>query len=326
MSHAIRLHQTGGPEQMLWEQVSVPDPGPGEARLRHTAVGVNFVDVYQRSGRYMNQPPLPAGVGNEGAGVITALGAGVTDLKVGQRVSYCMAPVGAYAEERVLPANRLVPLPDNISDEVAAAATLKGLTAQYLLRRTYRVRDGDPVLFHAAAGGVGLIACQWARHLGAQVIGTVGSPAKAEIARANGCAHTIDYGREDFVARVGEITGGAKVPVVYDSVGKDTFAGSLDCLRPLGMLVSFGSASGPVPPVDISVLATKGSLFLTRPTLATYGAQRADLLAMAAELFEVIGSGAVTVQINHRYALKDAAQAHRDLESRKTTGSIVLMP
>jgi NADPH2:quinone reductase len=324
MPHAIRIHQTGGPEVMLWEEVTVADPGPGEARIRHTAVGVNFVDCYQRAGRYMNQPPLPAGVGNEGAGVITALGAGVTDLKVGQRVSYCMAPVGAYAEERVLPANRLVPLPDGISDEVAAAATLKGLTAQYLLRQTYKVQGGDHILFHAAAGGVGQIACQWASHLGCHVIGTVGSDEKAAIAKANGVEFAVNYAREDFQARTKEITGGKMVPVVYDSVGKDTFMKSLDCLRPLGMMVSFGASSGAIPPVDLSILATKGSLFVTRPTLATYGADRATLLTMAAELWGVIQSGAVKVAVNHHYPLKDAAQAHRDLEGRKTTGSIVL--
>lgn len=324
MSHAIRFHQIGGPEVLHWEEVAVPAPAPNEARVRHEAVGVNFLDIYHRSGLY--PLPLPSGIGVEGAGVVEAVGSAVSELAVGDRVAYAGGPLGAYAEVRNIPADRLVKLPADIGYETGAAMMLQGLTAQYLLRRTYRVQPGDTILIHAAAGGVGLIVCQWAKALGATVIGTVGSDAKAELARANGCDHPIVYTRENFAARVKEITGGAGVPVVYDSIGKDTFSASLDCLRPLGMMVTFGNASGPVPPFDCGELARRGSLFLTRPTLATYTAQRSDLTQMADELFAMVGSGKVKISVNHRYALKDAAQAQIDLAARKTTGSIVLQP
>jgi NADPH:quinone reductase len=323
MTHAIRFHQTGGPEVLRWEEVQVGKPGPGQARIRHTAVGLNYIDTYQRSGLY--GLALPSGLGGEAAGVVEEIGPGVTEVKVGDRVAYAGGPVGAYAEARLAQADRLVVLPKEIDDRTAAAMMLKGLTTQYLLRRTYRVKAGDTILFHAAAGGVGLIACQWAKHLGATVIGTVGSDEKAKLAKAHGCDHAIVYTREDFVARVNEITGGKKVPVVYDAVGKDTFMKSLDCVAPLGLIASFGQASGAIGPFDIGILAGKGSLFLTRPTLVTYTAKRADLLAMAAELFEVVKSGAVKIEINQTYPLKDAAQAHRDLQARKTTGSTVFL-
>jgi NADPH2:quinone reductase len=288
-------------------------------------VGLNFIDVYHRTGLYP-LPSLPSGIGQEAAGVVEAVGAGVTDIKVGDRVAYASPPPGSYAEARLMPADRLVVLPDNIAERTAAAMMLKGMTAQYLLRRTYRVQPGDAVLVHAAAGGVGLIACQWARHLGATVIGTVGNDEKAELARAHGCHHVIVYSRENFVQRVKEITGGAGVAVVYDSVGKDVFMDSLDCLRPLGMMVTFGNASGPVPAIEPLVLSTKGCLFLTRPTLMVYTAKRADLLASAAELFEVVASGAVKIEVQQTYPLAEAAQAHRDLEARRTTGSTLLLP
>jgi NADPH2:quinone reductase len=322
--HAIRFAQTGGPEVLQWQAVEVGDPGPGEARVVHKAVGLNYIDTYHRSGLY--PLPLPSGLGLEAAGVVEAIGPGVADIAVGDRVAYSGGPVGAYAQARVMPADRLVRLPDAISFEQGAAMMLQGMTAQYLLRRTYRVQPGDTILIHAAAGGVGLIVCQWAKALGATVIGTVGSDAKAELARAHGCDHAIVYTREKFADRVREITGGEGLPVVYDSIGKDTFMDSLACLRPLGMMVNFGSASGPVPPFDIGVLARMGSLFLTRPTLFTYAAKRSDLLAMAGELFDVVSSGKVKIDINQRYALADAAQAHRDLEGRRTTGSTILLP
>ncbi len=324
MTHAIRIHQTGGPDVLRWEEVELPAPAPGEATVRHHAVGLNFIDTYHRSGLY--PLPLPAGLGLEGAGVIEAVGEGVSEVKVGDRVAYAGGPVGAYAEARNIPAHRLLKLPDSITFETAAAMMLQGLTAAYLLRRTYRVQAGDSVLIHAAAGGVGLIACQWAKALGATVIGTVGSAAKGELARAHGCDHVINYSSENFTQRVREITGGEGVPVVYDGVGKDTFMGSLDCLRPQGMMVSYGNASGPVPPVDLLLLSQKGSLFITRPTLMSYTAKREDLLALGAELFAVVASGQVKVEVNQRYALKDAAQAQRDLEARKTTGSTILLP
>ncbi len=323
MSKAIRIHQVGGPEQLCWEEVEVPAPGPGEVLIRHTAVGLNFIDVYHRTGLY--PLPLPATLGLEAAGVVEALGAGVTELKPGDRVAYASPPLGAYAERRVIPAARLVPLPEGISDVQAAGMMLQGMTAQYLLRQTYRVMPGETILFHAIAGGVGLIACQWAKHLGATVIGTVGSPAKAELAKAHGADHVIDYTKEDFVARVKELTGGKGVPVVYDSVGKDTFMRSLDCLKMRGMLVSFGQSSGPVPPFDPNILQTKGSLYLTRPTLMHYTAERADLVASAAELFEVVRQGDVRIEVRQTYPLAEAAQAHRDLEARKTTGSTVFL-
>ena len=325
MPKAIRIHEHGGPEVLRWEEVEVGEPGPGQLRVRHGAVGLNYIDVYHRTGLYP-LPSLPWTLGMEGAGQVGAVGEGVTEFKPGDRVAYASPPVGAYAEVRLMPADRVVALPDAIDDRTAAAMMLQGMTAQYLLRRTYRVQPGDAILLHAAAGGVGLIASQWARHLGATVIGTVGSEEKAELARAHGCHHTILYNRENFVERVREITGGQGVAVVYDSVGKGTFMGSLDCLRPLGMMVSFGNASGPVPPFEPGILAAKGSLFFTRPTLMTYTAQRADLLASAAELFEVVSSGAVKIEVRQTYPLAETARAHRDLEARKTTGSTVLLP
>ena len=324
MPKAIRFHKAGGPEVLVWEDVEVGDPGQGQIRVRNHAVGLNFVDVYQRSGLY--PLPLPSGTGSEAAGVVEAVGAGVTELKAGDRVAYASAPLGAYAEARLYPAERAVKIPDAISFETAAAMMLKGMTAQYLIKRTFKVQPGMTVLWHAAAGGVGLIACQWLKALGATVIGTVGSDAKAALAKAHGCEHTIVYTRENFVERVKEITGGKGVPVVYDSVGKLTFMGSLDCLQPMGMMVSFGNASGPVDSFAPGILQQKGSLYLTRPTLNTYAAKREDLVAIANDLFDVVKSGKVKIEIAQRYALKDAAQAHRDLEARKTTGSTVLVP
>ena len=324
MTHAIRVHATGGPEVLRWEEVGLPAPAPHEARVRHEAVGLNFIDIYFRSGRYPLQ--LPSGLGLEGAGVVEAVGSAVTEVKVGDRVAYAGGPPGAYSEARNIPADRLVKLPDAIDCKTAAAMMLQGMTAQYLLRRTYRVQAGDTILIQAAAGGVGLIVCQWAKALGATVIGTVSSDEKAALAKAHGCDHPIVYTREDFVARVKEITRGEGVPVVYDSVGADTFAKSLDCLRPLGMMVTFGQSAGPVPPVDTQELSKRGSLFLTRPTLFTYIAKRADLLASAQELFDMVTSGKVKIEVNQTYALKDAAQAQIDLEARKTTGSTVLLP
>ncbi|RIX47620.1 MAG: quinone oxidoreductase [Rhodocyclales bacterium GT-UBC] len=324
MTHAIRIHQTGGPDVLRWEEVDLPAPAAGEATVRHHAVGLNFIDTYHRSGLY--PMPLPAGIGLEGAGVVEAVGEGVSEVKVGDRVAYAGGPVGAYAEARNIPAHRLLRLPDAIDFTTAAAMMLQGLTTAYLLRRTYRVQPGDAVLIHAAAGGVGLIACQWAKALGATVIGTVGTEAKAELARAHGCDHVINYRSENFTARVREITGGEGVPVVYDGVGKDTFMGSLDSLRPLGMMVAYGNASGPVPPMDLLLLSQKGSLFVTRPTLMSYTAKRADLVALGEELFAIVSAGKVRIEVNQRYALKDARQAHLDLEARLTTGSTILLP
>lgn len=324
MSHAIRFHSIGGPEVLSWEAVDVAAPAAGEARIRHQAVGLNYIDTYHRAGLY--PVPLPSGIGLEGAGVVEAVGEGVTGLAPGDRVAYAGGPLGAYAEVRNLPADRLVHLPAGVSFEQGAAMMLQGLTAQYLLRRTYRVQPGDTILIHAAAGGVGLIVCQWAKALGATVIGTVGSDQKAALARAHGCDHPILYTRENFAERVREITAGKGVTVVYDSIGKDTFIDSLGCLRPLGMMVLFGAASGPVPPFDIGMLAQKGSLFLTRPTLFTHTARRDDLVAMADELFGVVQAGQVRIEVNQRFALKDAAEAHRELEARKTTGSTILLP
>jgi NADPH:quinone reductase len=323
MTHAIRFHKPGGPEVLVWEEVNVGKPGPGEARIRHTAVGLNFVDIYNRSGLY--PAPLPSGLGSEAAGVVEEVGAGVSDLKPGDRVAYGSSPVGAYAEARLIPADRLLKLPDSIDDKTAAAMMLKGLTVQYLIRQTYRVKSGDTILLHAAAGGVGLILSQWAKHLGATVIGTVGSDEKAKLAKEHGCAHVIVYTREDFAKRVEEITGGKKVPVVYDSVGKDTFLKSLDCLAPHGFAVLFGQSSGAVEPLNLGLLAQKGSLFVTRPTLNTYGAKRENLVAMGKELFDVVQSGAVKIEVRQTYPLKDAAKAHADLAARKTTGSTVLL-
>ncbi len=325
MPKAIRIHEYGGPEVLRWEEVEVGDPGPGQLRVRHAAVGLNYIDVYHRTGLYP-LPSLPWTLGMEGAGQVEAVGEGVTEFKGGDRVAYASPPVGAYAEVRLIPADRVVALPDTIDDRTAAAMMLQGMTAQYLLRRTYRVRPGDAILLHAAAGGVGLIASQWARDLGATVIGTVGSDDKAELARAHGCHHVIVYSRENFAERVREITGGQGVAVVYDSVGQATFMGSLDCLRPLGTMVSFGNASGPVPPFEPGILAAKGSLFLTRPSLMHYTAKRADLVASAAELFEVVGNGVVKIEVRQTYPLAETAQAHRDLEARQTTGSTVLLP
>ncbi len=321
MTKAIRIKKPGGPEVMSWEDVEVGKPGPGQVRIKHTAVGLNFIDIYHRTGMY----PLeyPCGLGLEAAGLVEAVGEGVNDLKKGNRVAYAAPPVGAYSEARLIAADRLVKLPAEIDEKQAAAMMLQGMTVQYLIRRTHRVSKGETVLFHAAAGGVGLIACQWLKHLGVTVIGTVGSDEKAEVAAAHGCTHTINYRKEDFVERVKEITEGKGVPVVYDSVGKDTFEGSLKCLAPLGMMVSFGSASGPVPPFELGRLAQLGSLFITRPTLMTYTAKRDDLLGGANELFEVVLSGAVKIEVNQTYPLSEAAQAHRDLEARKTTGSTV---
>ena len=321
MVQAIRFAKAGGPEVLEWQQVEVGAPGPGQVRLRHTAVGLNYIDTYQRSGLY--PMPLPSGLGSEAAGVIEEVGPGVPDLKPGDRVAYAGGPLGAYSEARVMPADRLVPVPAGITDRQAAAMMLKGMTAWYLIRRTHVVKPGESILIHAAAGGVGLIVCQWAKHLGATVIGTVGSDDKAALAKENGCDYPIVYTREDFVARVNEITSGKKLPVVYDSVGKDTFSQSLDCLAPLGLLALFGQSSGSVPPVDLGILAGKGSLFVTRPTLNTYTASRQDLLTASHDLFEVVQKGIVKLAINQTYPLRDAAQAHRDLQSRKTTGSTV---
>jgi NADPH:quinone reductase len=324
MPKAIRITETGTPEVMRWVDVEVGEPGEGQARVRHTAVGVNYIDTYHRSGLY--PLPLPTGLGSEAAGVVEAVGAGVTVVKPGDRVAYAGGGPGSYSEVRVLPASVLVPIPDGVPDQTAAAIMLKGMTSQYLIRRTYPVKAGETILFHAAAGGVGLIACQWLKALGATVIGTVGSDEKAEIAKAHGCDHVMISTREDIPKRVREITGGAGVPVVYDSVGKDTFLASLDCLKPLGLMVSFGNASGKVAPFDIGILSQKGSLYLTRPTLASYTATRADLEATAREVFEVIREGKVKVEIRHTYPLAEAVQVHRDLEGRKTVGSIVMIP
>jgi NADPH2:quinone reductase len=323
MPYAIRIHETGGTEKLKWEEVQVGDPGPGQVRVRNTAIGLNFVDTYQRSGLY--SLPLPFTLGSEGAGVVEAVGPKVKELKVGDRVAYS-GPLGAYAEVLLRPADRMVKIPAGVDDRTAAAMMLKGLTTQYLIRRTYRVKKGDTILMHAAAGGVGQILCQWARHLGATVIGTVGSDEKAAIAKKVGCKHVIVTSKEKFVERVKAITKGKGVPVVYDGVGKDTFMDSLDCLRPLGVMVSFGNASGAVTQFNPGILAQKGSLFLTRPTLATYAASREDLVKGARELFAVVKSGKVKISINQTYPLRDAAQAQIDLEARKTTGSTVLLP
>lgn len=324
MPKAIRIHQQGGPEVLQWEDVQVGDPGPGEARVRHKVCGLNFVDVYQRSGLY--KVPLPSGMGTEGSGVVEAVGAGVTTVKPGDRVAYAGGPLGAYSEVRNMPADRLVNLPDGIAFETGAAMMLKGMTVQYLLRRTFKVQAGQTVLWHAAAGGVGLIACQWLKALGVSVIATAGSDEKCALAKAHGANHCINYRKENFVERVKALTGGKGVPVVYDSVGKDTFMGSLDCLQPFGMMVTFGNASGAVPPFDLGILAQKGSLYVTRPTLQTYAAKRDDLVASAKDLMDMVLSGKVKIEVNHRYPLKDAAQAQRDLEARRTTGSTVLLP
>jgi NADPH2:quinone reductase len=325
MAHAIRFHKTGGPEVLQWEDVNVPQPGPVEALIRHKAVGLNYIDTYHRSGLY--PMPMPSGIGLEAAGVIEAVGSGVTEFKPGDRVAYANGPIGAYAELKVHPVDRLVKIPEGISFEQGASMMLQGLTVQYLLRRMYLVpKAGDTVLWHAAAGGIGLIACQWAKALGVNLIGTVSSEEKAKLAREHGAAHTVIYTKEDFVAKVNEITGGKKVPIVYDSVGKDTFMKSLDCLSVRGLMVSFGNSSGAVPPTDLGILAAKGSLYVTRPSLMGYVSKRDELVASANDLFDMVLKGKVKVGPRQTYALKDAAQAHRDLEGRKTTGSTVLVP
>ena len=325
MTKAIRIHETGGPEVLHWEEYDPGVPGPGEVLLRHEAVGLNYIDVYHRTGLYP-LPPLPTVPGMEGAGIVEALGEGVSEVTVGDRVAYAGLPPGAYAEVRLMPAHRLVKLPESISTHQGAAMMLQGMTARYLVRGCYDVKAGDIILIHAAAGGVGLIVCQWAKHLGATVIGTVGNAEKAELVRTHGCDHPILYTEEDFVGRVKDITKGKGVCVVYDSVGQTTFMQSLDCLRPLGTMVSFGQSSGSVPPLDIGILSAKGSLFLTRPSLMAYTAEREDLLAHAQDLFEVVEKGVVKIEINQTYPLAETAQAHRDLESRKTTGSTVMIP
>jgi NADPH2:quinone reductase len=322
MIHAIRVHEHGGPEKLVWEEIPKPEPKPGEALVRHEAVGLNYIDVYFRTGLY-KAPSMPVTIGMEGAGVVEAVGQGVADVKPGDRVAYAGA-LGAYAEARSVPAEKLVKIPDGVDSKAAAAMMLQGMTAQFLIRRCHRVQEGETILVHAAAGGVGLILCQWAKHLGATVIGVVSTPEKAELVRAHGAEHAL-LTSEDIPARVKQITGGAMVPVVYDSVGRDTFMTSLDCLRPFGLMVSFGNASGPVT-TDLGVLAAKGSLYVTRPTLNTYTAKREDLEATVAELFEVVRSGAVKIMVNQTYPLKDAAEAHRALEGRRTTGSTVLLP
>jgi NADPH:quinone reductase len=324
MTKAIRFHKVGGPEVLALEDVKLDKPGQGQVRLKHTACGVNFIDIYHRTGLY--PLTLPSGIGMEGAGIVEETGPGVTGLKAGDRVAYASGPLGGYSEARLMPADRLVKIPAAITDQQAAAMMLQGMTVEYLVRRTYPIKRGDTVLIHAAAGGIGLIFCQWAKHLGATVIGTVSSDEKAKLAKANGCDHAILYTRENFTQRVRELTGGAGVPVVYDSIGKDTFEGSLDCLKPRGLMVSFGNASGPVPPFSTGILGTKGSLFLTRPSLVAYTASRADLEESASALFDVVTKGVVKIAVNQTYALKDAAQAQRDLEGRKTTGSSILIP
>ena len=322
MVRAIRIHAHGGPDVLNFETVEIGPPRPGEVRIRQRAIGVNFIDVYQRTGLY-KLPQLPAVLGLEGAGDVVALGAGVSDLAIGDRVAYAGCP-GGYADERLAPADRVVKIPDAVDYDTAAAMMLQGMTVRYLLRETYRVSSDTVMLFHAAAGGVGLIACQWARALGATMIGTVSTDAKAELARAHGCTHVINTAKEDFVTRVAELTGGRLCDVVYDSVGKDTYLGSLACLKPKGFWVSFGNSSGPVPPFDLTAL--KGSLFATRPSLFAYTSERRDLLANANELFGMIASGKINIAVNHRYPLAAAADAHRDLEARQTTGSIILVP
>ena len=324
MTHAIRIHKHGGPDVMKWETVDIGEPGDGQVKLRQTAVGLNFIDVYIRTGLYP-QDNLPFTPGMEGAGEVIAVGPGVSDLAVGDRVAYA-GPLGAYAQERLAPADRMVKVPDAIDDQTAAGMMLQGMTVRYLLRKTYDVGPDTTLLFHAAAGGVGLIACQWARHLGATLIGTAGSDEKCQLAKDHGATHVINYRTENFVERVKEITGGAGCDVVYDSIGKDTYPGSLDCLKPLGLFVTFGQASGPIEDFSVNTLAPKGSLYVTRPTLMTYTATRADLVETANDLFDVVSNGAVKINVNQTYPLAEAAQAHSDLEGRKTTGSVVLLP
>ena len=324
MPHAIRIHAHGGPEVMIFEEVAVGAPGPGEARVRHTAIGLNYIDTYHRSGLY--KLTLPSGIGMEAAGIVEAVGPGVDVVSPGDRVAYCSGPLGAYSEVRVMPADRLVKLPGGVADRVAATLMLKGLTVQYLFRQTCKLKAGDTILFHAAAGGVGLIACQWARSLGVTMIGTAGSDEKAALAKENGCTHTIVYTRENFVERVKALTGGKGVPIVFDGIGRDTFPASLDCLSQRGTWVCYGASSGAVPAFDITLLAQKGSLYATRPTLATYAAKREDLVAMATELFELVLAGKIVSEPRQQFALKDAASAHRALQARATTGATVLVP
>ena len=324
MANAIRFSEVGGPEVLRYQSVDVGEPGPGEARLRHTAIGVNYIDTYHRSGLY--KVPLPSGLGTEAAGVVEAVGPDVDWVRPGDRVAYCGGTLGSYSTERVMAAERLVRIPEGVSERSAATLMLKGLTVQYLLRQTYRVQSGDTILFHAAAGGVGLIACQWARALGVTMIGTVGSDEKAELAKQHGCTHTIVYTRENFVQRVKELTGGKGVPVVYDSVGKDTFPASLDCLKPRGLFVSFGNASGPVAAFDLGLLAAKGSLYATRPTLFTYAATRSDLMAMTDDLFGLVREGKIRSEPKQEFPLAAATEAHRALESRNTVGATILVP
>lgn len=325
MTHAVRVHQHGGPDVLVFETVECADPGPGQARIRHEAIGLNFIDVYHRTGLYPAPGGLPFIPGSEGAGIVTAVGPDVTTVAVGDRVAYAMS-VGAYAEERLIAADRLVKVPDDIDLKTAAGMMLKGMTAEYLIHRTFPVKPGQTILFHAAAGGVGLIAGKWAKHLGATVIGTAGSPEKIALAKAHGYDHVINYRTDDFVSRVKELTDGKGVEVVYDSVGQDTFEGSLDCLKPCGLLALFGQSSGPVPPFNLGILAQKGSLYITRPTLGTYIAERMDLEESARKLYSAVRDGIVAIEVNQTYALKDAAQAHSDLEGRKTTGVTVLVP
>ena len=325
MTKAVRIYETGGPEKLIYEDVEVGKPGKGLIRLRQTVIGLNYIDVYHRSGLYPMPFDLPTTIGTEAAGVVEELGEGVTDFKVGDRVAYAPA-IGSYAEERLIPAHRLIKLPDSIDDKTAAAMMLQGMTVSYLLRRTYPIKKGQTILLYAAAGGVGLILSQWAKHLGATVIGVVGSDEKAKLAKANGCAHTINYSIENVPERVKEITNGEKVPVVYDSVGKDTFMDSLDCLQPFGMMVSFGNSSGALPPIDGGLLSGKGSLYFTRPGLLHHVAKREDLLDLAQSLFDVVAGGHVKISINQEYPLKDIQQVHKDLEARKTTGSTILIP
>jgi len=324
MNHAIRVHDYGGPEALVWDDVPLPAPRPGEALVRHKAIGLNYIDVYFRTGLY-KVPALPATIGMEGAGVVEAVGEGVTDVAIGDRVAYATAPIGAYAEARTIKADRLVKLPASISDEQAAAMMLQGMTACFLLTRTFKVQPGQTILVHAAAGGVGLIMVQWAKHLGCTVIGSVSTEEKAALIRAHGADHVV-VGTDTLPARVKEITGGAMLPVVYDSVGRDTFITSLDCLAPFGMMVSYGNASGPVSVPDLGILAAKGSLYVSRPTLVTHTSKPEDLEYCAKALFDVVAKGVVKINVNQRFALKDAAEAHRALEGRKTTGSTVLLP
>jgi len=323
-TNAIRIHKIGGPEEMKWEEIDVPSPKENEVLIKHNVIGLNYIDTYFRSGLYPT--PLPTGIGMEGAGVIEEIGPAVTEFSVGDRVAYASSPLGSYSEKRVFPIDNLIKIPNEISDELAAAIMLKGMTAEYLIKRTFEVKAGQTVLFHAAAGGVGLIACQWLKAIGATVIGTVGTQEKATLAKANGCDHTILYKEESFVEKVKEITNNKGVPVVYDSVGKDTSLQSLDCLSPLGLLVIFGNSSGNAPPIDPGLLAAKGSLYVTRPTLFSYNSTREKLLQSAEEVFKMIKNESVSIKIGAKYELKDAVQAHKDLQNRKTSGSILLIP